>query len=221
MTDLAIRLKPDPTGDAGGGVRLQASNASSGVRLQADRLPWSISRDDQVRLGLWMFLSTVTMLFAAFTSAYIVRRSGADWRHIALPGILWLNTVVLLASSVMLEGASRAGQRRQWSASVAGCVAALLLGAGFLVGQVAAWRQLAATGVYLPSGPHSSFFYMLTGAHAVHLVAALVVLAWGAAATFAGARDPDRWAVRMGLCRTFWHYLGGVWVFLFVLLSVY
>jgi len=180
-----------------------------------------VSREDQVRLGLWMFLATVTMLFAAFTSAYIVRRSGSDWRHIALPRILWLNTVVLLASSVMLEGASRAGQRRHWRASVACGVAALLLGVGFLLGQFAAWRQMAAAGVYLPSSPHSSFFYMLTGAHAVHVVAALVVLAWGAAATFSGARDPGRWAARMSLCRTFWHYLGGVWVFLFVLLSAY
>ena len=64
-------------------------------------------REDQVRLGLWMFLGTVTMLFAAFTSAYVVRRSGSDWRQVALPQILWVNTLVLAASSVALEAASR------------------------------------------------------------------------------------------------------------------
>jgi len=178
-------------------------------------------REDQVRLGLWMFLGTVTMLFAAFTSAYIVRRSGSDWRHVALPSILWLNTLVLVASSVAVEVAGRLGLRRQWRAATVACAVSLGLGVAFLGGQVAAWRQMVAAGVYLPSSPHSSFVYMLTGAHAVHVVAALAVLAWGAAATEVGRRDPRAWATRMELCRTFWHYLGGVWIFLFGLMSLY
>jgi cytochrome c oxidase subunit 3 len=98
---------------------------------------------------------------------------------------------------------------------------AFALGVGFLAGQVTAWRQMAAAGVYLPTSPHSSFFFMMTGAHAVHVVAALVVLAWGAAATMQGAREPRTWASRMTLCRTFWHYLGLVWLMLFALVSLY
>ncbi len=178
-------------------------------------------REEQVRLGLWMFLATVTMLFAAFTSAYVVRRSGSDWRHIALPSILWLNSGILLASSVALEAARLHGERRRWQPAVAGMLVALLLGGGFLAGQVAAWRQMAAAGVYLPTSPHSAFFFMMTGAHAVHVVAALTLLTWGAVATIRGARNPRAWASRMGLCRTFWHYLGAVWLFLFLLVSVY
>ena len=77
---------------------------------------------------------------------------------------------------------------------------------------------MVAAGVYLPTSPHGSFFFMLTGAHAVHVVAALAVLAWGAAGA-ASVRDPRQWAARMTICRTFWHYLGGVWLFLFALLS--
>ena len=76
-------------------------------------------RDNQLRLGLWMFLATVTMLFAAFTSAYIVRRSGSDWRHVALPPILWLNTLILAASSIAVEAANRYGRCRRWRASTA------------------------------------------------------------------------------------------------------
>ena len=178
-------------------------------------------REDQLRLGLWMFLATVTMLFAAFTSAYIVRRSGSDWRHVALPPILWLNTVVLGASSVALEVASRAGLLGRWHAARGGYAVALSLGLGFLVGQVGAWHQLVAAGVYLPSSPHSSFFFMMTGAHALHVVAALGVLLWGTAATWSGDRDARAWSAQAGLCRTFWHYLGGVWVFLFALVSLY
>ena len=178
-------------------------------------------REDQLKLALWMFLATVTMLFAAFTSAYIVRRSGTDWRQLALPSILWLNTAVLGASSVAVEVAQRQGARFRWTASVTAMLVAFLLGIGFLVGQLAAWRQLAAAGVYLPTNPHSAFFFMMTGAHAVHIVAALAVLAWGAVVTMRASRQPRGWSARMSLCRTFWHYLGGVWVFLFALVSLY
>jgi cytochrome c oxidase subunit 3 len=80
---------------------------------------------------------------------------------------------------------------------------------------------MVAAGVYLPTSPHSSFFFMLTGAHAAHVVAALVVLVWGAVVTRSGATSPRIWAVRMSLCRTFWHYLGLVWLFLFALVSLY
>jgi cytochrome c oxidase subunit 3 len=176
-------------------------------------------REDQLRLGLWIFLATVTMLFAAFASAYIVRRAGSDWRHVALPSILWINTAVLAASSAALEIANVNGQRRRWRAAATACGVALALGAAFLAGQIAGWRQMAAAGIYLPTTPHSSFFFMLTGAHAAHIVAALAVLAWGVLKTRAGAADPAAWPARMELCRTFWHYLGGVWLFLFALMS--
>jgi cytochrome c oxidase subunit 3 len=178
-------------------------------------------REDQLKLGLWIFLATVTMLFAAFTSAYIVRRSGSDWRHVALPSILWINTLVLGASSAAVEMAQVRGARRRWMSSAAAMLLAFVLGVVFLSGQLAAWRQMVAAGVYLPTSPHSAFFFMMTGAHAMHVVAALAVLGWGTAATLAGAREPRAWASRMSLCRTFWHFLGGVWLFLFALVSLY
>jgi len=176
-------------------------------------------REDQLRLGLWMFLATVTMLFAAFASAYIVRRSGSDWQHVVLPSTLWVNTAILAASSVALEFANANGVRHQWRAAVIACAVAVTLGAAFLVGQFAGWRQMVANGLYLPTTPHSSFFFMLTGAHAAHVVAALAVLVWGLAKTRSGAGDPAAWSAQMELCRTFWHYLGGVWMLLFALVS--
>lgn len=180
-------------------------------------------RDDVVRLGLWLFLATVTMLFAAFTSAYIVRRSTGDWRPIALPSLLWINTAVLVLSSVAVEVARWSGERDRWRAASVSCGAAVGLGVGFLVGQWMAWAQLAAAGVYLPTSPHGSFFYMMTGAHALHVMAALALLAWTAVATWAGRGRHARaeWRLLMSVCRTFWHYLGAVWVYLFLFLSVY
>jgi cytochrome c oxidase subunit III len=180
-------------------------------------------REEIARLGLWMFLATVTMLFAAFSSAYVVRRSGGDWRHMTLPSVLWMNTAALAASSVALEIGARSGSRARWSAASAWLAIAVLLGCGFVYGQWSAWRQLEAAGIYLPSGPFSSFFFMMTGAHALHVLAALVVLLWGATKTWRGdgRRDRRAWAAALGNCRTFWHYLLGVWVYLFALLLVY
>ncbi len=181
----------------------------------------STVRDDQIRLGLWMFLATVTMLFAAFTSAYIVRRSGSDWRHVALPPILWLNTAVLGVSSVAVELAHACGLRRRWRWAALWMLVAFALGIVFLLGQVEACRRMIAAGVYLPTSPHSSFFFMLTGAHAVHVVAALVVLAVATVATMGAVRSVPAWSTRMSVCRTFWHYLGGVWIFLLALVTWY
>lgn len=180
-------------------------------------------REETVRLGLWMFLATVTMLFAAFASAYIVRRAGSDWTRINLPSMLWWNTAVLAASSVALEGGRWLGGRRQWPAAAAVLGLSLLLGAGFLAGQALAWQQLLAAGVYLPASPHSSFFYMMTGAHALHVVAALCVLAWAVGHTWLGLgrRDQHRWTSVVGFTRTFWHFLLGVWVFVLLLLSAF
>jgi cytochrome c oxidase subunit 3 len=190
--------------------------ATSHGALSRDEL-----RADQLRLALWMFLATVTMLFAAFTSAYVVRRSGADWAQLALPRLLWANTAILAASSLVLEAAARSGRRGAWRRASSAAWCAVFFGFVFLTGQGVAWRQLVAAGVYVPTNPHSSFFYMLTGAHAAHVLAALVVLMWGAASTARGADDPVRWSLRLELCRTFWHYLGFVWVFLFALVALY
>jgi cytochrome c oxidase subunit 3 len=179
-------------------------------------------RADLVRLGLWIFLGTVTMLFAAFTSAYLVRRSGADWRPVALPPVLWMNTAVLFASSLALEAARRLGLDRRAIAAGSAYLIALALAVAFLAGQVVAWRQLVSAGIYLPTNPSSSFFFMLTGAHAVHVVAAVGVIAWGAFVTWTvGRRDPVRWRTTTDACCLFSHFLFGVWLYLLALVTFY
>src|SRR3954469_5764196 len=90
------------------------TNAVAGLTVMHARADVAL-REDVLRLGLWLFLATVTMLFAAFTSAYIVRRSGADWASSALPSILWLNTALLAASSVALEAGAWGAKRNRWT----------------------------------------------------------------------------------------------------------
>jgi len=174
--------------------------------------------DSPARFGLWAFMGTVTMLFVGFTSAYLVRRASADWQPLAPPSLLWLNTAVLLSSSVLLERAR--GQLRRWAPGDAlrWLAAAGLLGLLFLAGQVAAWRQLAAQGIFLASNPHSSFFYLLSGVHAAHLVGGL---GWFASAAFRLRRlalTPGEDG--LGLLATYWHFLAAVWIYLLFLLFV-
>lgn len=163
-----------------------------------------------------MLLATVAMLFAAFASAYIVRRSGTDWVHIALPGALWVNTLVLCSSSLALELSFWSGSRHRWRVALWSLSVAILLGGGFLVGQLRVWQELQSAGVYLPTSPHSSFVYLLTGAHGAHVVAALALLGYAAytsvivePSTIASTR---RWVRAMSQARTAWHFLLGIWL---------
>jgi cytochrome c oxidase subunit 3 len=171
---------------------------------------------DTRRFGLWLFLGSLTMLFVGFTSAYVVRRASADWAPLPTPGILWVNGGLLLASTAALEIARRRlagwdlGGTRAWLALTGA------LGALFLGGQWMAWRALSRLGVYLASNPHSSFFYVLSGLHALHLVGGLV---WFAVVMWRVSRlayTPGTNA--LGLFATYWHFLTALWVYLFALL---
>lgn len=171
---------------------------------------------DPRRFGLWLFLGSLSMLFIGFTSAYVVRRAGSDWVPLPTPGILWANGAALLASTVTLEIARR--RLRGWDLVGAQGWLALTgaLGGLFLVGQLLAWRALAAQGVFLASNPHSSFFYVLSGLHALHLGCGLI---WFAAALWKVRRmayTPGEDA--LALFATYWHFLTALWLYLFVLL---
>jgi cytochrome c oxidase subunit 3 len=169
-------------------------------------------------IGLWMFLGTVTMLFAAFTSALVVRKSSADWTDIELPLIVWANTAVLVMSSATLERARRVGIANRRAA--ARWVAATgVLGSLFFGGQLEAWRELARLGVYLPTTPSASFFYVLTGVHVAHLVAAFgcVLVLLAKALRRVGSDD---WRYAAGAVSTFWHFLTVVWIYLLALLQL-
>ncbi len=181
----------------------------------ASTLPFNTAQ-----LGIWALLATISMLFAGFTSAYLVRRVGSDWQHISLPSILWFNTALLLASSLTLE-LSRASMRRWRTDAVKGwLLATTLLGLTFLVGQLFAWRQLAAQGIFVPTSPHSSFFYMLTGVHGVHLLGGILGLFFALSRVWRSrwsAAEPNA----LNLCATYWHFVDGLWLYLFVLMFVW
>jgi cytochrome c oxidase subunit 3 len=208
-------VKDVPVGSGGGGTPPRPLDPGDGGRGE----PSPAFGADPARFGLWLFLGTITMLFVGFTSAYLVRRASGGWRAIAPPALLWFNTAALLASSFTMERARR--RLRSWDLPGArqGLSLTGALGVLFVLGQLAAWRSLAAQGIFLASSPHSSFFYLLTGLHALHLVGGLV---WFAV-TFAQLRRMTLTPGEdgLGLFATYWHFLGALWVYLFLLLFVF
>ncbi len=174
-------------------------------------------RIETAKLGIWVALGSITMLFAAFTSAYIVRSAGDDWIPLAVPPLLWVNTAVILLSSVVMEMALRAFLAWRPVAFRKWLLATAVLGILFLTGQVVAWGQLAAQGIYLQSHPHSSFFYVLTGVHAVHLVAGVLALCYVLILATRYQLTPGE-SSSPSVCATYWHFVGAVWLYLMVVL---
>lgn len=163
----------------------------------------SVARAGANRTLLAAILASVLMLFTAFAAAYLERVAARGWSRIALPGILWLTTGLLLASSVTLELARRRRLRGALYATV-------VLGVLFLAGQFVAWLQLRADGVFLPTNPHGSFFYLLTAVHGLHVLAGLAAL------LVARARP-----AALGLCAAFWHLMAVVWIYVLFVLTVF
>ncbi len=168
--------------------------------------------------GMVLGLAAILMFFLALTSAFVVRKGlSNDWAPVSLPPVLWLNTILLAVSSFSLERARRALRReagtefhRWWALTCA-------LGVAFLAGQVVAWQQLAAAGVYLSTNPSSAFFYVLTSAHGLHLLGGVLALLYvGFRSAEAGARLERPTAVRVA--GIYWHFMGALWVYLFLLL---
>jgi cytochrome c oxidase subunit III len=174
-------------------------------------------RIETAKLGIWLTLGSITMLFAAFTSAYIVRSAGTDWVSLQVPPLLWLNSAVLLLSSVTMEIARRNFNHwrpvgfRKWLFVTA------VLGALFLAGQVVAWNQLAAQGIYLSSHPHSSFFYVLTAVHGLHLLAGVLLLFYVLTLAARYRLTPGE-SVSPSIAATYWHFVDGLWLYLMVVL---
>jgi len=171
--------------------------------------------------GIWVVLASITMSFAAFTSALIVRQGSAtDWRHLTLPGILYLNTLVLFASSIALEvarrrvGAFMGGRRDQITSPARWLYITLLLGLFFVAGQYVAWLQLRSQGLYLATNPNSSFFYVLTAMHALHVSGGL----GGLVRVVHRLNKSILRKSTLDAAARYWHFMDALWVYLLLLL---
>lgn len=177
--------------------------------------------------GVWVGIAAITMSFAAYSSALIVRQGASpDWLHFTLPPILFFNTVVVLASSATLfmarvrtdTGAARPGSGAAIDAPhLTWLYVTILLGFLFLTGQIMAWRNLAAQGFTLASSPSSSFFYVLTAMHGLHLLGGLAGLLY---VTYRVRHSSAVRAVNAYKAASlYWHFMTLLWVYLFVMLA--
>jgi cytochrome c oxidase subunit 3 len=172
------------------------------------------------KMAMWVAMAAVVMLFAAFTSAMVVRRGlSTDWVSFRLPRILGLSTAILLASSVTLELSRRALREGAAGSFARWLYVTTLLGLMFVGSQLAAWRELASRGVYLASNPSSSFFYLLTAAHGVHLLGGIIALFYLVARAGRISLQP-RQATALDVTAIYWHFMDGLWLYILLLLIV-
>lgn len=190
--------------------------------IQRPVLSETVASNERYRIGMWVALAAILMMFTSLSSAYIVRAASAnDWRPIAMPRVLLLSTALIVLSSLTLETARRKLKRDLASSYKGWLFISTLLGFGFLLSQLWAWRQLVRQGIYIVSNPHSSFFYLLTGTHAVHLLGGLLALAFllvRARNSMANEPSRPRQQAVAGAVTLYWHFMDVLWIYLFVLL---
>jgi len=231
-TSRGKRGDPPPVVGGGDGGRPDPGSPDYGARLR------------RARLGLAVALTPIVMLFVAFTSAYIVRQGLPtfdphtntvvhDWIPVPLPTLLFLvNTCVLLLSSVTLEYARRQLARQvtlEPVQSIPGVslgterkfpwlALTIVLGLCFLAGQWLAWSDLAARGFYVATSPGSSFVYLLTGAHAVHLLGGILALL-AAGVSVALNRPLASRRIVVDVTAWYWHFMALLWIYILALLE--
>jgi cytochrome c oxidase subunit 3 len=202
-----------------------------------------VARLRRARLGLIVALTGVVMIFVSYSSAYIVRqglptldpRTGTlvrDWLPLHLPNFLLINTLVLLISTLTMELARRQSAReaaatvnvsasastRPRADGMPWLALTAILGLSFLAGQWLVWRELAASGFYLATSPSSSFFYLLTGVHGIHLLGGIVVLLAASAAAILQKSAATR-GVMVDVSAWYWHFMTFLWVYILCLLE--
>lgn len=170
-----------------------------------------------VKVGLGAFLAVATSLFALSISAYYMRMMAADWVSLADPGVLWLNTALLILGSIFFQLAQTAAQRGRIGGVRAGLLAGGAFTFAFLVGQFWAWQQLNASSFFVATNPATDFFYMLTALHGLHLLGGLWVWGTTVAKLWRGVAV-GKLRLSVELCTVYWHFLLVVWLILFGLL---
>ena len=169
------------------------------------------------KFALWLFLVTVMMIFAAFTSAYIVRQSEGNWLEFDLPQSFWITSVIILLSSITMHWAYYSAKRDQIRNVKVAMGITVVLGVAFLVGQFIAWGDLVDMNVFFVGNPAGSFVYVLSGLHAAHLVSGVIVLLITLVSAFRYKIHAKRMD-QIEMCATYWHFLDGLWLYLFVFL---
>ena len=172
------------------------------------------------RVLLILPILSIVMMFAAFTSGYIVRRDEGNWREFDLPASLLINSILIILSSVSMQWASFSARKDEIGRVKIGLIITLVLGLAFLVGQYHSFGDLVASNTYFggaDANPSGSFLYVLMGVHAFHLITGLVFLAVVLRRTLS-YQVHSRALLSIGNATLYWHFLGGLWLYLYLFL---
>lgn len=178
---------------------------------------------DTYRITMWVVLAAIIMMFVALSSAYIVLSGTDNVRPVRMPGMFFLSTGLILTSSFTIEAAKLSFKRSAEERSARWITLTLILGLAFLVSQLIGWKQLAAQGVYFAGHPHSSFFFLFTGLHGVHLLGGILALGYLVVRGFRnwqGSSVKKRKALT-DVVSLYWHVMDGLWIWLFLLLLIW
>jgi cytochrome c oxidase subunit 3 len=209
--ELIIEKK---TSDGGGGNLPPSGNDGGGDDGKRPRREDSSPK--RYYTGMALGIVSILMFFMALAATFLVLRGGRNWVPVHIPTLMWFNTAVLLASSATLEMARHRLAERRLSAYRNLWLLTTALGVGFLVGQIVAWRQLVAEGIYLANNTASSFFYIFTGLHALHLFGGVAALLFVAKRNFDYAQVTR--SVAAEVTSYYWHFMDALWLFLLALL---
>ena len=192
--------------------------------LDINRIEWEYIEEPKQTLSmhpkkfaLWLFIVTVVMIFAALTSAYIVRQSEGNWLEFDLPQTLYITSGIILVSSITMQWSYLAAKSDNMTSLRLSTLITALLGVAFLIGQYIAWQDLVAMNVYFVGNPAGSFMYVLTGLHGVHLISGVIFLVLVTVNAFrykVHSKSMDQ----IEMCATYWHFLDGLWLYLFLFL---
>jgi cytochrome c oxidase subunit 3 len=224
MATTVTGTKPLTKTGFGGGPKSRSPNGNGSPKRNGNGNAFFDARSspNRYRIGMWVALASILMLFTALSSAYIVRAASAnDWQPLSMPRVLLLSTALIIVSSITLGFARRKLKSGEQNAHKSLLVLTTLLGLGFLGSQLFAWKQLAEQGIYVSSNPHSSFFYLLTATHGVHLLGGLAGLTF--LTLRSRLRTDDELAAAKSQAQTdavslYWHFMDVLWIYLFLLL---
>lgn len=169
------------------------------------------------KLGLRLFLAVASVVFTLMVVTYADRMLVPDWRVLPEPMVLWLNTALLILSSIALQRASNAANRGQIDSLRSSLFIAGVLAFAFLAGQLMAWQQLIDLGYFASTNPANAFFYLMTAFHGLHLLGGLVAWARTSAKLRRGVAL-EKLRLSVELCAVYWHFLLVIWLVLFGLL---
>ncbi len=171
------------------------------------------------KFAMWLFMASVMMLFASLTSAYIVREAEGNWLYFELPALFYYTTAIIVLSSVTMQWAYFAARKNDAGLVKKLVIITSVLGIAFLVGQFKAWGALVSNSIYFIGNPSGSFLYVLTGLHGIHIVSAVIFLLI-VLNSAVKKRIHSKNMAQMEMCTTYWHFLGGLWIYLFIFLMI-